>query len=96
MSLIEFETHVGEPVSIRYTKAKVVPFSTTTIFGNKNLPFGILWTRPASVAVHHPDGSIDVLKIEDVTRKIQLGILGIGILGSILTALAYGNMKKGA
>jgi hypothetical protein len=44
----------------------------------------LFWHRPSAVVVQHPDGTDEVIQIEDPTRKAQLFLLGIGLIGSLL------------
>ena len=49
----------------------------------------LLWHRPASVVIQHPDGTDEVVEIQDPTRKAQLLLLSLGLVGSLLIALFY-------
>jgi hypothetical protein len=47
---------------------------------------GIVWNRPHSVVVQSPEGE-DVLPVRDVTRQVQLALLGSGLTGVLLVGL---------
>jgi hypothetical protein len=47
--------------------------------------WGVLtWRRPSAVLVQYPDGTEEVITIQDPTRKAQIILLFVGLVGSIL------------
>ena len=47
---------------------------------------GIIWNRPHSVVVQKMEGE-EVLPVQDVTRQVQLALLGGGLTGTLLVDL---------
>jgi hypothetical protein len=82
MPLFTFETLPGETIQVG--SHKITPFSQVVRFTTPQKSGGLIWNRPVSVLVQGVDGSETVLPVEDVTRKAQLTLLGLGLLGGIL------------
>ncbi len=52
-----------------------------------NLPWpggGLVWMRPYAVVVEETGGSSSALRVRDRTRRIQLGLLGVGVAAALL------------
>lgn len=86
MTLLKNEKLAGAP--IQAGQARLIPIETATRWQPPGMWSVLLWKRPTAVLVQHPDGSEEMLPIQDVTRQAQLTLLGIGLLGSILLLLA--------
>ena len=58
------------------------------------LPFGgFVWNRPVAVLVER-DGRLERITIVDITRLIQLGTLGLGLLFSFMIWLVSSRRKE--
>jgi hypothetical protein len=79
--LVAIETRAGEP--IQAGNRTLIPFARSLRFQLPGRPGGLIWTCPASLLVKDSDGQEQVLPIPDITRRIQLGLLGL-CLGMLL------------
>ena len=82
MSLWTIENLPGKP--IQAGPNTITPFTQVFKITPPGLTGGLIWNRPVSVLVQGQDGSEQVLPVEDITRKAQLTLLGIGLVGGIL------------
>jgi hypothetical protein len=86
MALVVTEKLAGAPVQVGSTR--LIPIETATRIQPPGMWGVLLWRRPTAVIVQHAEGTEDVLPIQDVTRRAQLTLLGVGLLSSILVLLA--------
>ena len=82
MPLFTIETSPGE--TIQAGSNQITPFSQAVKFTLPGSRGGLIWNRPVSVLVQGEDGSEQALPVVDVTRIVQLALLGIGLAGGIL------------
>ncbi len=82
MPWIEYETQAGEP--FHAGDMRIIPLARTLRIRIPGLPGGLVWNRPAALAVQTAGGEERVLPVQDVTRQAQLALLGAGLIGSIL------------
>jgi len=82
MPFLTIETLPGE--TIQAGRNKITPFSQAVNLILPGATGGLIWNRPVSVLVQEADGSEQVLPVLDVTRIVQLALLGIGLAGGIL------------
>lgn len=82
MPFITIETQPGEP--IQAGKNKITPFSQAIKLILPRSMGGLVWNRPISVMVQGADGSEQVLPVRDITRSVQLALLGVGLAGGFL------------
>ena len=83
------KTEIRLADSVQLDQVVIHPYTrhaALTAFGGAA---GMIWERPAAILVHHPDGTEEILSIQDRTRQAQLLLLGIGFLGSLLAWLFY-------
>jgi|SaaInl7_200m_RNA_FD_contig_31_227505_length_740_multi_6_in_0_out_0_2 hypothetical protein len=85
--LINQQTMVG--ASIRSGNYEITPLARRTCFQAPNYRWFLSWQRPKAVVVEIPGGHQELLPIEDVTRRAQLILMGIGLLGSLLIWLVF-------
>lgn len=84
-SMIEFQTHAGEPIQMQgqsiqlHSRALVVRFPRST--------GGLVWNRPVSVSVRTTDGRDETLPVHDTTRLVELYIFASVLLASLLMGL---------
>jgi len=78
---IQVETKAGEPVA--YGDLRLIPMSRSVRFGLPGMKGGFIWNRPVSVAVVDQAGNEAILPVHDVTRLIQIAILGSGLLAGV-------------
>jgi hypothetical protein len=81
MSLLTIENRPGK--TIRAGALSLTPFVQAVQFRPPGLAGGVSWTRPTSVLVRQADGSETVLPIDDITRRLQIGLLTMGLLGGL-------------
>jgi len=91
--IVKDETHAGEAIAIG--DLKIIPLARSLRIHLPGLPGGLIWNRPVAVIAQTPDGQEQVLPIHDITRQVQLGILGImtGIL-CIVWLIRLNNKPK--
>ena len=78
--MVQWQTVSGDPVTVG--DVTVTPQSKALIV---RWPFGgFVWNRPVAVLVER-DGSriVERMRVIDVTRMVQLGLLGFGLILSI-------------
>jgi hypothetical protein len=85
MGLIHTENRVGKPIQV--AGYQIMPIEKSTRMQPPGMWGALLWQRPAAVVVQHPDGSDEVIPIRDQTRKAQVILLGISLVGSFLILL---------
>jgi hypothetical protein len=91
-SLVSMSTKAGEPVKVR--DRLMVPFAQVLSIRLPKIPVGFIWYRPASVLIINQDGREDVLPITDVTRRIQIILLGTGLIGSIMIWITFNLIRR--
>lgn len=75
--MLHMETHSGTPVQAGgYT---ITPFARSVRLQVKGFPGGAVWNRPVSVHVQTPAGQEYTLPVHDVTRQVQLTLLGTSL-----------------
>lgn len=92
MSLIHTTNRAGKPYQINETR--LTPIIKSTRLQPPGMWGVLLWHRPASVVVQHPDGTDEIIEIQDPTRKAQLLLLGIALVGSLLIALINRSISE--
>jgi len=80
--LVNIENRAGE--TIRLDGAKFIPVEKVVQLQPPGMWGFLSWRRPSMVLVEHPDGTEEILKIQDTTRQAQITLLLIGIAGSLL------------
>jgi hypothetical protein len=89
MALVHSESQSIKPFDIDGTL--IIPVERTLRIQPPGMWGVFLWRRPSEVVVQHVNGSDEVISIQDATRKVQLSILIIGLIGSILIWLFNRN-----
>jgi len=87
MGLIQTENRAGKPIPAGSTF--IVPIERMVKVQPPGMWGVALWHRPSAVVVQHPDGSDEVIEIQDPTRQAVLTLLGFGIFGSLLMLLIH-------
>jgi amino acid transporter len=82
MGLIHTENRAGKPIQI--AGYQFVPIEKSSRMQPPGKWGVLFWRRPSAVVVQHPDGTDEVIEIQDQTRKAQAILLGIGLVGSFL------------
>jgi hypothetical protein len=82
-NLIRYETHAGEPISIK--GAKLVPFTQVLSIKIPGMLGGFLWERPVSVLVQKADGEEIILPVQDITRIVIWALSGAVALTWLFT-----------
>ena len=90
-SWIQVDTLAGE--AIPAGDVRLIPLAQSTKVGPPGTLIGLFWDRPVAVVVRGSRGGQQVLPIVDITRRAQLILLGIGLLGSFLLWLAFGRQR---
>lgn len=83
---IYIRTNVGKAININ--GSTVVPIARSVHIRLPLVSGGLIWNRPIAVLVRHSDGTEYTLPIHDVTRRLQVLVLSIGMLGALLFWLA--------
>ncbi|HBX70993.1 MAG TPA: hypothetical protein DEH25_16865 [Chloroflexi bacterium] len=78
MNLIQLENRVGRP--IQAGEFKIIPIEQSLQFQPPGMRFFSFWRKPSSVIVQHPDGSDELLEIQDPTRQAQITLWGLALL----------------
>ena len=87
--LIQVQTVSGQPVTV--DSLTVTPQSQALIV---RLPIGgFVWNRPAAVLVEQ-NGTAQRLPIVDITRILQLGLLGFSFVLSIVSLVKFSQRKE--
>jgi hypothetical protein len=92
-SWFSLENHAGEP--IQAGEMELIPVSQAARLQIPGLPLNLIWNRPVSVIARREDGAQTTLLVHDYTRRAQLILLGIGLLGSWLAWLSFGRRRRG-
>ncbi len=80
------EFHHGAP--IQAGGFTLVPFSHVVRFQIPGFSRGLIWNRPSSILVKATDGQEFPIPIKDVTRQVQIALLGGAFLASFFYFLA--------
>ena len=78
MSLIQLENRVGKPIEAGVYK--MIPIEQALQIQPPGMRVFMFWRKPASVIVQYPDGSDEILEIQDPTRQAQITIWGLALL----------------
>jgi len=78
MSLIQLENRVGKP--LQAGDYKLLPIEQSLQVQPPGMWAFFFWRKPSSVIVQHPDGTDEILEIQDPTRQAQLTIWGLALL----------------
>ena len=87
MPIFEIENKAAR--AVKYGSRKVIPFAQVirlNVPGTKNA--GVIWNRPVSILVREEDGQEHVIPILDITRQVQIFLIGLGLFGAFLIWLA--------
>ena len=87
--LARFTTTEGDPITIG--EVTVTPRSTALVI---RLPFGgFVWNRPIGVTIRRGD-TIEDIPIRDVTRIVQLALLGAAALLMVVSRRIGSNKRR--
>lgn len=82
MALIHTENRAGKPIEVG--EFKLIPIEKSSRIQPPGM-WGVLrWHRPSAVVIQHPGCVDEVIEIEDPTRKAQIVLLGVGLIGSLI------------
>lgn len=91
MKLIHTENRAAKPILV--DDYSLIPVEKSSRLQPPGM-WGVLqWHRPSAVVVQHPDGTDQVIEIQDPTRNAQIFLICIGLVGSILALLLGGQAK---
>lgn len=91
---VSVETRAGK--SIQASGATITPFATALRIGPPNLPFGMIWNRPTSILIQSADGQEEVRQVQDITRQVLWGILGVTlVMGALIWIFNRKQSKQG-
>ena len=85
--LINQKTMIG--ATIRAGNYEIIPLAKRTCLQAPTYRWFLSWQRPKAVVVEIPGGHQELLPIKDVTRRAQVILMGIGLLGSLLIWLVF-------
>ena len=80
--LLQIETRSGSPYQAG--GIRIIPFAQVARLDLPGIHGGMIWNRPSSVLAVYPDGSEQVIPVIDRTRRIQLALLGTGLVSGLL------------
>jgi hypothetical protein len=86
------EDRAGKPIEVG--GKFIVPIEKVTKIQPPNMSGVGLWRRPSAVVIEHPDGTDEVIEIQDPTRQAVLTLLGFGIIGSVLIWLISKTFQR--
>ena len=87
--LLQVQTVSGQKVAVE--SLTVTPQSQALIV---RLPIGgFVWNRPAAILVEQ-NGTAKRLPIVDITRILQLGLLGFSLVLSIVSLVKFSQRKE--
>jgi len=89
MPQIGFEIQRGEPVTAG--GIQVTPLTKTFKLPIPTISGGLIWNRPFAVEVRTADGNEWSLPVPDVTRRAQIALLAMGLIGVLLIGLVSRN-----
>ncbi|WP_119065291.1 hypothetical protein [Aggregatilinea lenta] len=78
--IFRWETQSGEPVT--HGDVRVTPVARSLYIGG--LRAGAAWARPAALLVER-DGRTQRITVPDITRRIQMGLVGLGAAFTLVT-----------
>jgi hypothetical protein len=90
--LLQIENKAGTPVLAGRTR--IIPFAQSVRLDFPGFPGGVVWNRPFSILVVSANGEEQVIRIVDVTRRIQIALLAAGFLGGLLLWMLGTNQRK--
>ena len=82
MPLIDFQTAAGDPIAV--DDMEIVPIARSVRIQVPGSHGGLIWNRPVAVAFRTADGREFELPVHDVTRRWQILLLGMGLIGALL------------
>jgi len=92
MKILYVETQTGEAVYAGETSLR--PVSQSIRLQIPGFPGGLIWNRPVAVRVQPPTGPEQTLPVRDITRLMQLLVVGLGLVGGLFTLLAWRIAKR--
>jgi hypothetical protein len=75
--IFKIQSSVGEPIPAG--DLQLIPIARSLRVGFPGLKGGLIWNRPLAVVARAKDGTQTVYPIRDVTRLVQLALLGAGL-----------------
>lgn len=92
MGLIHTENRAGKPVQV--ADYNIIPVERTHRLQPPGMWGVLLWRRPSTLIIQHPDGSDEVIEIPDATRQAQIFLLALGLVTSIIILLLKGRSPE--
>lgn len=89
---LQVETRAGDP--IRAGDSTIVPLAKSLQIRLPGGRGGVIWNRPASVAVQTAGGQEYILPIRDITRQVQFSLYAGSLLGVFLMWLLMRRKTK--
>lgn len=90
--LLQIENNAGTPVTAGRTR--IIPFAQSVRLDFPGFPGGVVWNRPLSILAVSANGDEQVIRVVDVTRRIQIALLAAGLLGGLLLWILGTNKRK--
>jgi hypothetical protein len=89
---LQVETRVGDPIPAGDTT--IIPLAKSLQIRLPGGRGGVIWNRPASVAVQTAGGQEYILPIRDITRQVQFSLYAGSLLGVFLMWLLMRRKTK--
>jgi hypothetical protein len=90
--LLQIETRPGQ--AMMAGGKKITPFSQSVRLVLPGRQAGFIYNRPVSILATYPDGQEEVIPVKDVTRQVQLALLGIALAWTALLMFLSIIMKR--
>jgi hypothetical protein len=82
MGLLQTDSRAAPSVDL--AGYRLIPVEKTSQVQPPGMWGVLTWRRPSAVLVQHLDGTEEVITIQDPTRRAQIILLMVGLVGSIL------------
>lgn len=89
---LQVETRAGDPIPAGDTT--IIPLAKSLQIRLPGGRGGVIWNRPASVAVQTAGGQEYILPIRDITRQVQFSMYAGSLLGVFLMWLLMRRKRK--
>lgn len=89
---LQVETRAGDPIPAGDTT--IIPLAKSLQIRLPGGRGGVIWNRPASVAVQTAGGQEYILPIRDLTRQVQFSLYAGSLLGVFLMWLLMRRKTK--
>ena len=90
--MFKLETRAGKPIVAG--KVKITPIAQVLRLQPPGLRGGLIWNRPVAVQVEKEDGSQGLIPIRDMTRLVQIALVGFTAAGMAVFWLLFKIVRR--